>query len=58
MLRVRKIRVTLRVQVGLEAFRGTGELFARPGTAPGGERYVPDHEIKFDVTPRNLILGR
>ena len=58
LLRVRKIRVTLRVQVGLEAFRGTGELFARPGTSRGGERYVPDQEIKFDVTPRNLNLGR
>jgi hypothetical protein len=58
LLRVRKIRVTLRVQVGLEALRGTDELFARPGTARGGERYVPDQEIKFDVTPRNLNLWR
>ena len=24
----------------------------------GGERYVPDQEIKFDVTPRNLNFGR
>jgi hypothetical protein len=58
LLRVRKVRVTLRVQVGLEAFRGTGELFARPGTARSGERYVPDQEIRFDVTPRNLNLER
>lgn len=58
LLRVRKIRVTLRVEVALEALRGTGTLFTRAGTARGGERYVPDQEIKFDVTPRNLNFGR
>jgi hypothetical protein len=50
--------VTLRVQVASAALRGRGDLFVRPGTSPGGERYVPDQEIRFDVTPRNLNLAR
>jgi prepilin-type N-terminal cleavage/methylation domain-containing protein len=59
LLRIRKIRVTLRVQVGNKSFRGAaGTLFTRAGTSSGGERYIPDQEIKFDVTPRNLNLGR
>ncbi|MEO5742632.1 MAG: prepilin-type N-terminal cleavage/methylation domain-containing protein [Vicinamibacterales bacterium] len=59
LLRIRKVRVTLRVQVGLKSLRGpTGTLFTRGGTARGGERYIPDQEISFEVTPRNLNFGR
>jgi hypothetical protein len=59
LLRIRKVRVTLRVQVGLKSLRGpTGTLFMRGGTATGGERYIPDQEISFEVTPRNLNFGR
>lgn len=59
LLRIRKVRVTMRVQVASPSLRGpTGALFTRGGTSKGGERYVPDQEIKFDVTARNLNLGR
>jgi type II secretory pathway pseudopilin PulG len=62
MLRVRKIRVTLRVQVGPESLRGTNPegqtLFTNPGSATTGTAYVPDQEIRFEVTPRNLNIGR
>ncbi len=59
LLRVRKVKVTLRVQVANKAFRGpAGALFLRGGTSRGGERYIPDQEIAFDVTPRNLNFGR
>ena len=59
LLRIRKVRVTLRVQVGMKSLRGpTGTLFMRGGTASGGERYIPDQEISFEVTPRNLNFGR
>jgi hypothetical protein len=59
LLRIRRVRVTLRVQVANPAFRGSsGSLFVHPGTSTGGERYLPDQEIKFDVTPRNLRFGR
>jgi hypothetical protein len=59
LLRIRRVKVTLRVQVGNAAFRGpTGALFLRGGTSSGGERYIPDQEIAFDVTPRNLNFAR
>ena len=58
LLRIRMVRVTLRVQVGNPSYRGpAGSLFTRGGTSRGGERYLPDQEIRFDVTPRNLGLG-
>lgn len=58
LLRVRKIRVRLRVQVGLGALRGPGKFFIHPGTSRSAQRYVPDGQIAFDVTPRNLSFGR
>jgi hypothetical protein len=59
MLRVRKVRITFRVQVANAVLRGpAGTLFRHAGTSHGGERYVPDQEIRFDVAPRNLNLGR
>ena len=59
MLRVRQVRVTLRVQVAKTLLRGpAGVLFRHAGTSRGGERFVPDQEIRFDVAPRNLNLGR
>jgi hypothetical protein len=59
LLRIRKVRVTIRVQIGPKSMRGpVGEFFLRGGTASGGERYIPDQEISFEVTPRNLNFGR
>ena len=59
LLRVRKITVTLRVQAALEALRGpAGTLFTKAGTSRGANSYAPDQEVKFDVAPRNLNLGR
>ncbi len=59
LLRLRQVRVTLRVQVASAWLRGpAGVLFTRGGTSRGGERYVPDQEVKFDVAPRNMNMGR
>jgi hypothetical protein len=59
LLRVRRVSVTLRMQVANPSLRGpSGPLFTRAGTSRGGERYLPDQEIRFDLTPRNLSLGR
>jgi len=59
LLRIRRIRVTLRVQAALSALRGpAGVLFTHGGTARSPERLVPDQEIQFSVTPRNMTLGR
>lgn len=58
LLRIRKIRVTLRVQVTDPTLRGTGPRWVNAGTATGGIREVADYEVAFDVTPRNLNLAR
>jgi hypothetical protein len=59
LLRIRKVRVTMRIQVATASLRGTDtQLFMVPGTARGGQRYVPDYRLSFEVTPRNLNLTR
>jgi hypothetical protein len=59
LLRIRRVRVTLRVQVAQATLRGpAGVLFTHGGTSQGGERYVPDQQLRFDITPRNMNLGR
>jgi hypothetical protein len=59
LLRIRRIGVRLRVQAAIAALRGpAGVLFARAGTSKGGFRSVPDQELQFDISPRNLNLGR
>jgi prepilin-type N-terminal cleavage/methylation domain-containing protein len=59
MLRVRQVRITLRVQVAKALLRGpAGVLFRHAGTSKSSDRFIPDQEIRFDVSPRNLNLGR
>jgi hypothetical protein len=59
LLRVRAVAVTMRVQAALASLRGPASvLFARGGTSRGGHQWVPDHEVRFQVTPRNLNFGR
>jgi hypothetical protein len=59
LFRIRTVSVVLRVQAALEALRGPASvLFRKGGTSRGGERYVPDQEVRFEVTPRNLNLAR
>jgi type II secretory pathway pseudopilin PulG len=59
LLRIRRVAVTLRVESAAASLRGpAGPLFARPGSSSGGEAFVPDQEIRFDVAPRNLNLER
>jgi hypothetical protein len=59
LLRVRKVRLVVRVQAANATMRGTDtRLFRKPGSAAGGERFVPDYQTSFDVAPRNLNLAR
>ena len=59
LLRVRAVRVAVRVESAVTAFRGpAGPLFSRGGTARGGSKFVPDHEARFEIAPRNLDPGR
>jgi hypothetical protein len=59
LLRIRKVAVRLRLQTGLDSLRGPASaLFTYGGTSRGGNKYLPDQEVKFQVTPRNMNLGR
>jgi prepilin-type N-terminal cleavage/methylation domain-containing protein len=59
LLRIRRVRFTLRVQTALASLRGpAGLLFTHGGLSRAAGRMVPDVEIQFDVTPRNLNLQR
>ena len=54
LLRVRRVRVTLRLQVSSPGLRATGDRFANPGTSRSASKSVPDDIVSFDVSPRNL----
>jgi len=57
LLNIHRVRVTLRVQAARAALRGpAGMLFMHGGTSASVERYLPDREIRFDISPRNLNL--
>jgi hypothetical protein len=59
LLRIRRLRITLRVQVASAALRGAaGALFLRGGRSTSRLHFVPDQQINIDVTPPNLASGR
>jgi hypothetical protein len=59
LLRIRRVSVMLRLEAALSALRGpAGPLFSHGGTARAASRWVPDQEIRFDVSPKNLNTGR
>jgi hypothetical protein len=59
LLRIRRIAVRLRLETSQIALRGpAGVLFSRGGSSRDATRWVPDAEIRFDVSPRNLNLAR
>jgi hypothetical protein len=57
LLRVRRVRVTLRLQASAPSVRGTGSRFALPGISRSATRVVPDLLVSIDVVPRNLMAG-
>jgi hypothetical protein len=59
LLRVRRVRVTMRFEAAAASLRGPAStLFQRGGTATSTTRLVPDLETRFDVTPRNVSSSR
>ena len=60
--RVRKVRVELRVQAGLQEMRGQNPagktLFINPGSNTQPYTRVPDYSMTFEVAPRNMNLVR
>jgi hypothetical protein len=58
LLRIKKVRVTLRVQASLASLRGTGSEYVVAGTSQSAYRNLPDYTVRFEVSPRNMNLGR
>jgi hypothetical protein len=58
LLRVKKVRITLRVQASQPWMRASGPDFVVPGTSRVDQRSLPDYTVQFDVSPRNMNLGR
>ena len=59
LLRIRGVGVRIRVQAALSRLRGpAGALFVNAGTSRGGNQWLPDIEVRFQVAPRNLNLAR
>jgi len=59
LLRIRRVAATLRVEAAAASLRGPASaLFMRGGTSRGGHSWVPDIEVHFDVSPRNMNRGR
>jgi hypothetical protein len=57
-LRIRRMRVTIRIQASQAAFRSAGPDFAMPGFNRSADRNLADLTVRFDVSPRNLNLNR
>ena len=58
LMRVRKVRVTVRVEANAIGARGTGTDFVNSGISKSALRSAPDFTVRFEVTPRNMNLGR
>jgi prepilin-type N-terminal cleavage/methylation domain-containing protein len=59
LLRIRTVGVTVRVEVASAALRGPARLlFVHPGWSTSPNRSAPDLEIRFQVSPRNVNVGR
>src|SRR5437879_12530390 len=58
-LRVRSIAVGIRVQAAIAALRGpAGAWFMHGGTSRSGVEWVPDQEVRVQLSPRNLNRAR
>ena len=59
LLRVRRVRVRIRVEVASRAMRAAvGAFFTRAGEASAGMQQSPDQEAVLDIVPRNLATRR
>ena len=59
LLRIRKVGITIRVEAAASALRGPASaLFANGGTSRDVNRWAPDQEIRFQVSPRNMNMER
>jgi hypothetical protein len=58
LLRIRRVRVTLRAQAGQAQVRGRGAHFVNAGSSNSELSSVRDFEVTFDVAPRNMTAAR
>lgn len=58
LFRVRAVRVNLRIQATLSAFRARATAFLKPGASRTSDRYLPDLAATFMIAPRNLGASR
>jgi hypothetical protein len=58
LLRIKKVRITLRVQASQASMRSTGADYVVGGTSKSAMRSLPDYTVRFEVAPRNMNLGR
>jgi hypothetical protein len=58
LLRVKKVRATVRVQASQAGMRSTGADYAVAGTSASALRSLRDYTLQFEVSPRNMNLGR
>ena len=56
--RVKKVRVTVRIQAPDDMRGGDAFLFRNPGGGRSAYKYVPDYEMSFEISPRNMTLTR
>jgi prepilin-type N-terminal cleavage/methylation domain-containing protein len=54
LLRIRRVRATIRVQAAADQLRGKGGDFTNAGTSDHAATTVRDFEVTFDTAPRNL----
>jgi len=58
LLRIRRVRVTVRLQAA-RPFRGVaGTVFAKAGNAGDPSRFVPDETVSLELAPRNINVAR
>jgi len=59
LLRIRRVRLRVRVEVAAHAMRGpVGRLFTRGGARSFAVGLAPDQEAVLDITPRSLSAGQ
>jgi hypothetical protein len=58
LLRVKRVRAILRVQAANSANRASGAGYQVAGTGKSALAALPDYSVGFDVSPRNMNLGR
>jgi len=58
LLRIRRVGVTLRLQVGNDMMRARGTDFAIAGRGISAAQLVPDYAVRFVVAPRNMGWDR